>query len=34
MIQPPPTTISTGVNTYFNQQKRRRNGGPSDEMFI
>jgi len=26
--------ISTGVGTYFNQQKRRRNGGPSDEMFI
>ncbi len=26
--------ISTGVGSYFNQQKRRRNGGPSDEMFI
>jgi len=26
--------ISTGVGTYFNQQKRRRNGGASDEMFI
>jgi ABC-type transporter Mla subunit MlaD len=26
--------ISTGVGTYFNQQKRRRNGGQSDEMFI
>jgi hypothetical protein len=26
--------ISTGVNAYFNQEKRRRNGGPSDEMFI
>ena len=26
--------ISTGVGTYFNQQRRRRNGGPSDEMFI
>ena len=26
--------ISTGVGAYFNQQKRRRNGGPSDEMFI
>jgi methyl-accepting chemotaxis protein len=25
--------ISTGVGAYFNQQKRR-NGGPSDEMFI
>jgi len=26
--------ISTGVGTFFNSQKRRRNGGPSDEMFI
>ncbi len=26
--------ISTGVGAYFNNQKRRRNGGPSDEMFI
>ncbi len=26
--------ISSGVGAYFNQQKRRRNGGPSDEMFI
>ncbi len=26
--------ISTGFGAYFNQQKRRRNGGPSDEMFI
>ena len=26
--------ISTGVGVYFNQPKRRRNGGPSDEMFI
>jgi len=26
--------ISTGVGAYFHQQKRRRNGGPSDEMFI
>jgi len=26
--------ISTGVGAYFNQQKRRRNGGQSDEMFI
>jgi methyl-accepting chemotaxis protein len=26
--------ISTGFGNYFNQQKRRRNGGPSDEMFI
>ncbi|MGA2687176.1 MAG: hypothetical protein ABSE85_03810 [Candidatus Korobacteraceae bacterium] len=26
--------ISTGVGAYFNQQKRNRNGGPSDEMFI
>jgi methyl-accepting chemotaxis protein len=26
--------ISTGIGVYFNQQKRRRNGGPSDEMFI
>ena len=26
--------ISAGVGVYFNQQKRRRNGGPSDEMFI
>jgi methyl-accepting chemotaxis protein len=26
--------ISTGFGAYFHQQKRRRNGGPSDEMFI
>lgn len=26
--------ISTGVGAYFNTQRRRRNGGPSDEMFI
>lgn len=26
--------LSTGFGSYFNQQKRRRNGGPSDEMFI
>jgi methyl-accepting chemotaxis protein len=26
--------ISTGFSAYFNQQKRRRNGGPADEMFI
>jgi methyl-accepting chemotaxis protein len=26
--------ISTGVGAYFNSQKRRRNGGPSEEMFI
>jgi methyl-accepting chemotaxis protein len=26
--------ISTGLNAYFGQQKGRRNGGPSDEMFI
>lgn len=26
--------ISTGFGSYFSQQKRRRNGGPSDEMFI
>ena len=26
--------ISVGVGTFFNSQKRRRNGGPSDEMFI
>ena len=26
--------ISTGVGAYFNTSKRRRNGGPSDEMFI
>jgi methyl-accepting chemotaxis protein len=26
--------ISTGVGAYFNNQRRRRNGGPSDEMFI
>ena len=26
--------ISTGVGAYFNQQRRRRNGGPADEMFI
>jgi hypothetical protein len=26
--------ISTGVGAYFHTQRRRRNGGPSDEMFI
>jgi len=26
--------ISVGVGTFFSNQKRRRNGGPSDEMFI
>ena len=26
--------ISIGVGAYFNQPKRRRNGGQSDEMFI
>jgi methyl-accepting chemotaxis protein len=26
--------IGVGVGSFFNQQKRRRNGGPSDEMFI
>ena len=26
--------VSVGVGTYFNNQKRRRNGGHSDEMFI
>ncbi len=26
--------ISVGVGTFFNNQKRRRNGGHSDEMFI
>jgi methyl-accepting chemotaxis protein len=26
--------ISIGFGSYFHQQKRRRNGGPSDEMFI
>ena len=26
--------ISTGFGAYFSTQKRRRNGGPSDEMFI
>jgi len=26
--------ISAGFSTYFNQQRRRRNGGPSEEMFI
>ncbi len=26
--------ISVGVGTFFNTQKRRRNGGHSDEMFI
>ena len=26
--------IGTGLGAYFNSQKRRRNGGPSDEMFI
>ena len=26
--------ISVGVGTFFSSQKRGRNGGPSDEMFI
>ncbi len=26
--------ISSGMGAYFNTQRRRRNGGPSDEMFI
>ena len=26
--------VSVGVETFFNSQKRRRNGGPNDEMFI
>jgi hypothetical protein len=26
--------ISVGVGSFFSGQKRRRNGGPSDEMFI
>ena len=26
--------ISTGFGSYVNTQRRRRNGGPSDEMFI
>jgi methyl-accepting chemotaxis protein len=26
--------LSIGFGSYFTQQKRRRNGGPSDEMFI
>lgn len=26
--------ISTGVGTFFSSQRRPRNGGPSDEMFI
>jgi hypothetical protein len=26
--------ISVGVGAYFNSQRRGRNGGPSDEMFI
>lgn len=26
--------ISVGMGTFFHSQKRRRNGGPSDEMFI
>jgi len=26
--------ISVGVGSFFNSQRRRRNGGPSDEMFI
>jgi methyl-accepting chemotaxis protein len=26
--------ISTGFGAYFNNQRRRRNGGPSEEMFI
>ena len=26
--------ISVGVGTFFSSQRRRRNGGPSEEMFI
>ncbi len=26
--------VSAGVGSLFNSQKRQRNGGPSDEMFI
>jgi hypothetical protein len=26
--------VSVGVGTYFNNQRRRRNGGHSEEMFI
>ena len=26
--------ISVGVETFFSNQRRHRNGGPSDEMFI
>ncbi len=26
--------LSVGFGTFFNSQRRRRNGGPSDEMFI
>jgi methyl-accepting chemotaxis protein len=26
--------ISVGVGTFFSNQRRRRNGGPSEEMFI
>ncbi len=26
--------LSAGVNTFFSGQKRSRNGGPNDEMFI
>ena len=26
--------VSVGLGAFFNAQKRRRNGGPSDEMFI
>lgn len=26
--------ISTGVGSYFNSKKGRRNGGPNEEMFI
>ena len=26
--------VSVGVDTFFSKQKRRRNGGPNDEMFI
>ena len=26
--------VSVGVGTFFNSQRRRRNGGPHEEMFI
>jgi hypothetical protein len=26
--------VSVGVGTFFSNQRRRRNGGPSEEMFI